>query len=440
MKFRLIIIAVLSFLLPGKMHAQLDTRDPGIYAIVRGESIPLKFSKSTFNTSSGGRIASSTLARYKGGPTSGLIADDTFVLVNDPEQWGYTASEPFLRSLTPDDMAIIPLTINPEKMRRECVVDATFYLAGMSVTFQEGGIGFEWTQISDNSFKIKVHGLKGGEYGIAFRVPGTGLFDYRYGVFGFTIPKGYLEGRITEMNTPIERGVQYYDIPPGKPKQARKDLREGGYNKPFWEIQWGYINKSWVSDYPSCRQREDLYGDGGRYMHGWNIGAVLTPSFDWGLGLRAGLFGETYGASKDRIRDYCSHYAELGLYVPLHATYRIPFKKDISLNLLAGPAFQWSISGSYEKLKGTDWTPGRRPEPALASPKKQAYGNGWPERTNWQAEMGFIFQFEKLGISFLYGFGLVDHHLQNSFDGGVNFETATRSRQDKMMAALSLYF
>jgi len=437
MKPSFLIVAVLSLILPVNVSAQrFDTREPGIYAIVRGESIPLNYTSSPSSRSSSSGITRSTDTFYKG-LSSGVIADATFVLVNDPERSVYTASDPFIKSLTPEDMGIARLDVNPEKKRRELTTERALTGDDVELVFTEGGLGFEYEQISDNSYKIKVYGLEPGEYGIAFRFPSTRYIEYQNGVFGFTIPKGYLEGRITEMNTPTEQGVTYADIPPARQKEAEKGLKEGGYKKVLWQIDFGYINKSWVCNYPSMSQREEFFGDGGKFMHGWNFGILFTPSTDWGLGLRAGIFGEAYISKSARIKEYCRDFGEFDLYVPLHASYRIPFKKDVALEFFGGPGFQWVIFGEYNNPTGAVWT-GRRPNPQLTNPGKHIYGNGWPERTNWQAELGVKLRYERLGVSFTYGLGLVNHHLQNSFDGGLTFETATTSRQDKMQLTISL--
>ncbi len=453
MKLQISLIAVFALLFPVSMSAQLDTRAPGIYAIVRGESIPLKYSSSGYSSSSRGWFANSeTVTFYRGGMTSGVTADNTFVLVNDPEQFGYMANDPFFWHLTPADMVVVRLTVNPEKKRRELESQIEYEIGDVGVVISNGGLEFDWEQISENSYKISVRGLEPGEYGIAFRAGGSQghisragssqsfAFDYNYGIYGFTIPRGYLEGRITEMNTPIDRDTEYAIIPPASEVKPEKDLKKGGYEKVLWDLEFGYVNKSWICNYPSGRQREDLFGDKGKLLHGMYFGAMLTPSFDWGLGLRTGVLAEAYISKSSRITEYCRDYSEFDLYFPLHLSYRFPFKKDIALTIYGGAGFEWAVAGNYNETKGTAWVPGRRPVPVLTDPKKHVFGNGWPENINWQAELGLNFRFEHIGFSFTYGFGLVDHHLQNSFDGGNQYEAAATSRQDRMQATISMYF
>lgn len=217
-------------------------------------------------------------------------------------------------------------------------------------------------------------------------------------------------------------------------------LFDGGYEKTNWEIVLGYVNKSWVCTYDSGTQREDFFGDPeDKFLHGMQIGALYTPSFDWGLGLRTGLFFEAYTSRSKWIKYWCHHFTEADLYIPLQASYRIPFTEDIALNLFGGIGFQWAMDGRYFKQVGTVWSWWRRPIPILTDAKHQ-YGNGWPEKVNWQAECGLNFRFQMLALSFTYSFGLVDHGIQNTFDEGKTYVTASRSRQDKIQASLSIIF
>lgn len=218
-------------------------------------------------------------------------------------------------------------------------------------------------------------------------------------------------------------------------------LRNGGFEKRLWSLHFGYVNKSWICTYDSVTQREDFFGDpDDKYLHGIGFGGLFTPSFDWGLGLRTGLFLEAYNSRSKWITDWCHHFGELDLYIPLQATYRIPFTDECALDLLAGFGFQWAIDGSYYRRVGTAWQGWwRRPTPVYDS-KKAEYGGGWPQKVNWQAEVGLNFRYKDFGVSFTYSFGLTDHGIQNSFDGGQTYVTALRSRQDKMQAMVMFYF
>ena len=168
-------------------NAQVDERAPGIYAIVNGESIPLNFTSGNTAVSTTNIIGfevGNTKITYKGA-TSGTIASDTFVMVIDPEKKALTKTlkvyNPFIKTMTPGNILILPLSVVKEKR---------LYDEGKSVmgikTEVKGRMDFEWEQISDNSFSIKVLNLIPGEYGFVFRVSKLADFDYS-AIYGFTI-------------------------------------------------------------------------------------------------------------------------------------------------------------------------------------------------------------------------------------------------------------
>lgn len=221
-------------------------------------------------------------------------------------------------------------------------------------------------------------------------------------------------------------------------------LWNGTYDKTICEIVAGYVNKSWICTYPGQEpQREDFFGDtDDKYLHGFQIGGLFTPSFDWGLGLRTGLFFETYTSRSKWITGWCHHFTEQDLYVPLHASFRIPFDDRFAMNIFGGIGFQWAMVGKYYQQVGTvwEWWKGwRRPIPVFAGTKHQ-YGNGWPQQVNWQAECGLNLRLSSFVLSFTYSFGITDHGIQTTYDDGQTYVTATRSRQDKMQATIAFTF
>jgi len=225
--------------------------------------------------------------------------------------------------------------------------------------------------------------------------------------------------------------------------EENENLWDGGYSRTNVEIVVGYVNKSWICSYDSGTQREDFFGDpDDKFLHGFQMGALYTPSFEWGLGLRTGLVFEIYQSRSRWITPFCNRFTEADMYIPLHASFRIPFTETMALNLFAGAGFQWAMRGQYENQVGVIWVPWRywRRPTALVEVAKQEYGYGWPQKVNWQAECGFNFRFSFFALSFTYSFGLVDHGIENSFDDGATYVTANRSRQDKMQASLIFAF
>jgi len=217
----------------------------------------------------------------------------------------------------------------------------------------------------------------------------------------------------------------------------------GGYEKTNWEVVIGYVNKSWRCTYESGTQREDFFGDpNDKFLHGIQMGALFTPSFDWGLGLRTGLLLEGYVSRSKWITAWCNHFSEGDMYIPLHASYRIPFDEEFGLNLFGGIGFQWAMQGRYVQQVGTAWPGGwwwRRPIPICIS-KRHEYGNGGPQRVNWQAECGFTLRFKVISASFIYSFGIKEHGIENTFDDGQTYVKSIKSRQDKMQACIAFTF
>jgi len=218
-------------------------------------------------------------------------------------------------------------------------------------------------------------------------------------------------------------------------------LYNGGYEKSDLKLVVGYVNKSWRCTYDNgVSQREDFFGDpDDKFLHGWQMGALYTPSFDWGLGARTGLLLEGYISRSKWIRAYCNRFTEIDIYIPLQASYRIPFDEVTSLDIFGGIGFQWATGGKYSRQVGTAWSWWRRPIPIWES-RKHEYGNGWPQKVNWQTECGIDFRVHMLSFSFTYSFGIVDHGIQNTFDEGHSYITAIKSRQDKMQASVAFIF
>jgi len=219
----------------------------------------------------------------------------------------------------------------------------------------------------------------------------------------------------------------------------KPNLWKGGFNKTHWEILIGYVNKSWVCDYGNGTQREDYFGDPDtKFIHGVQMGALFTPSFDWGLGLRTGLLLEVYESRSRYLSDWCDKFSEGNLNIPLHASFRIPFNDISCLNFYGGLGFQWVLQGRYENYVYNPYSL-RRPI-RVETVDTPEYGNGWPKRINYQAELGLNVRYGVFGLNFSYAFGLVNQEIENSFDEGQTFIKALHSRQDKMQATIMISF
>jgi len=195
MKARLIIaIFVALAFFPIVSSAQSDEHAPGIYALVGEEYVPLNYVYGSAAPSIMVAGVGREKYNYKG-VSSGVNASDTFILVIDLNKKSGVISpkrfDCFYKSMTPEDLIVLPLITNNKKDRRE-------YDAGIVIAASSGSISgsinlgdndrasIEWEQITDNSFKIIVPNLEPGEYGFVFRISKMSSFLFS-SLFGFTI-------------------------------------------------------------------------------------------------------------------------------------------------------------------------------------------------------------------------------------------------------------
>jgi len=192
---KFIAAALLMAVLPVSSFAQMDEHKPGLYSVSGEEYTPLPYS---YNIAIGGGVGiggvsvGHTVFKYKE-ETSGVVSNGTFLLVIDPAKKSAIISknkfEVFYKNMNPDNMLVLPLTVNLKNHRREYDCGTTVGVGNIKVnTKNEIRYPFEWEQISDNSFLIKVSNLTPGEYGFAFRISKLAQFEYN-GILGFTIPE-----------------------------------------------------------------------------------------------------------------------------------------------------------------------------------------------------------------------------------------------------------
>lgn len=179
---------LLSVLFHFNAYAQLDARPPGLYAVVDEMSIPLKYTRGTVSVESEMLDIASRIYVYDG-ETSGVEVSDNFVLVLDPKRKMknrmLTADDIFFKNMDPRNMLVLPLTVEREMCQR--VYDGGFGALD-PLADVDPKMEFDWEQISDNSYRITVHHLTPGEYGIVFRLSKLTLFNYS-SLFPFTVPE-----------------------------------------------------------------------------------------------------------------------------------------------------------------------------------------------------------------------------------------------------------
>lgn len=196
MKKTVIFAAIAAFLIcPAISLAQSISVKPGIYTLVDGKPIPLNFSYSSSSVE-GKNVMGVELAyktyRFKG-ETSGVAASDTFIVAINPNLKEvvkkFKEYDPFIKSMKPTKMIIVPLKVDSEAKCREYYPG--MQLEGMNVQ-NRTEMEFDWNEVSENIFLLKVHNLIPGEYAFVF-TPTKILGPDFTAIFGFTIPPTYQE-------------------------------------------------------------------------------------------------------------------------------------------------------------------------------------------------------------------------------------------------------
>lgn len=170
------------------LSAQNDPREPGLYAIIGDESVPLAYQGGVASDSGTSFLGIIEVGQKKytfKGASSDMPAGNTFVMVCDLERKHITRSlkkyDVFVESMTPDNIVVIPLEVQKNKR----VFDEGTSVNGFN-TEKKTSMKFEWEKLYDNSFLITVHGLVPGEYAFAFRAAKLAPFDFT-AIFGFNI-------------------------------------------------------------------------------------------------------------------------------------------------------------------------------------------------------------------------------------------------------------
>lgn len=210
-----------------------------------------------------------------------------------------------------------------------------------------------------------------------------------------------------------------YDYQPENNNKV--SLFKGGHEDAPFSLSIGYVNKEWLTDFGSYTWHENLWGQEGKRLHGLQLGLGVAPCLPIGLGVRSGLYYEAYFSEAQGVKDSgYDEFTEHNLYIPLHAMYRFPFTRDISLSVFGGLGFNWAVYGEY-KERGYRYY-GIDGDSYYYGPHEyQQYGTGsWPKRVNFQTEIGCDLRIKNVKIGFTYSFGLTNHHLYEKYNSQQN--------------------
>ena len=195
------------------------------------------------------------------------------------------------------------------------------------------------------------------------------------------------------------------------------DLLKGShYDAPFG-VAIGYVNKGWSTDFGNRVYNENMWGEENKRLHGMQLGFIAQPCLKFGLGLHAGLFYEWYYSVSQVVLDAgYDNFTEHNFYIPIHAMYRMPITRDISLSFFGGIGMNWAFKGSYNEQYRYYYWDGRYDNVNEAI-TWQEYGKKgeWPRRLNLQWEVGATFRYNIFQLSFTYSRGITNHHFYEGY-------------------------
>jgi len=214
------------------------------------------------------------------------------------------------------------------------------------------------------------------------------------------------------------------------PESTTTTLFNGGHNDAPFGLQVGYVNKDWVTDFGNYTWHENLWGQKNKRVHGFQLGFVYQPCFNYGLGLHTGVLYEGYSSYCDGVKDQgWDKFYEHNIYFPVHGMYRFPFSENISLMLYGGVGFNWAIYGEYREYGHTYYDSYYGTTQYDGPIEYQQYGsNSWPHHWNIQGEVGASLRFGMFQCSFTWSRGLTNHEFYKGY----------KTRQDKLAFTIAL--
>lgn len=126
-----------------------------------------------------------------------------------------------------------------------------------------------------------------------------------------------------------------------------------------WERQYdvdpmgfsaGYVQKTFrVKDENGDSQSQDIWGQQGEWLRGFQAGVYFQPAFSFGLGLYTGLFYELYFSETSMYdaSENFDRFMEHSLYMPVHLFFRLPFANKVSLSFHGGLGLNCGLQAKY---------------------------------------------------------------------------------------------
>ncbi len=136
------------------------------------------------------------------------------------------------------------------------------------------------------------------------------------------------------------------------------------------------------------------------------FGIPYQPALYKALGLDTDVFAEIY-ACKDAPDVY--RVEDVGMFVPVRAMYRFPFKPDMSVFVTTGVQFDLGVRLNIKNAEDTD-----------AGTQKLNYDDNTPRRFNCYYDIGGGVRFKQFQLTVIYSLGLTPNKNFFSINGTGN--------------------
>lgn len=196
---------------------------------------------------------------------------------------------------------------------------------------------------------------------------------------------------------------------------AQTTLYNGGHEEAPWGFTLGYVNKYWTTDIEGTTVNENLWGQEGKRLHGFQMGMTYSPCLPMGLGFDTGLHFECYISDSEVVHEAgFDDFTESNIYIPVHAMYRIPFDRNKSLSIYGGFGMNIVLEGTYNVHDYFhDWM-GTYESTYVGG--VQVYNEGdWPNRFNFQWELGAKLRISNIILNASYAWGATNHKFYEGY-------------------------
>ena len=192
------------------------------------------------------------------------------------------------------------------------------------------------------------------------------------------------------------------------------------YELTFGGAYVSFVRKQWMTRTPGSRVPYNLWGNEGKWLNGLAFGAEYNSHYDWGLGIHTGFVMEMYASSADEdYSPYYDFYMEMSMYVPVHASFLIPFSEKSALQLRGGIGIDLGLYNEwmprYENMGLESWY--------------YTYGDdGFPNIFNLSYEYGVNLKIRRVMLGVTWSKGLLKNSKMYVYDNGESVDT----RQNKI--------